>query len=116
MTKKLTKKEMFAQILTHLTDENEIAFIERQIELLENKSNSTRKPTANQVENEGFLEEIVKVLTESGEALNISDIQNLSENLPDSNQRMSSLLKKLVDSGVVEKVYVKRKPYFKVVA
>ena len=34
--KKITKKEMFAQIMSHLTDESEINFIKHEIELLEN--------------------------------------------------------------------------------
>ena len=50
--KKMTKKEMFAQIKTRLTNAEEIAFIEHEIELLENKASGTRKPTSTQVENE----------------------------------------------------------------
>ena len=55
MTTKITKREMFQQIKSHLTDPTEIAFIDHQIELLDRKNASNRKPTANQVENENFL-------------------------------------------------------------
>ena len=65
------------------------------------------------MENEGFLEIIQNILQESNKAMTISDIQNVNEELPTSNQRMSALMKKLVESGVVEKTYEKRKPYFK---
>ena len=52
--KKMTKKEMFNQILTHLTDAEEIAFINHEIELLNRKHNSDKDkaPTKTQVENE----------------------------------------------------------------
>ena len=111
---KITKKEMFAQIRNHLTDPQEIEFINHEIELLEKKSTASKKPTANQVENENYMDIILGILEKSDKALSISDIQALNENLPTSNQRMSALLKKLNDAGAVEKVYEKRKPFFKI--
>lgn len=112
MTAKITKKEMFTQILSHLKDPNEIAFIKHEIELLEKKSASNRKPTANQIENEGYTEIILNVLRASTKGLSISEIQALDPRLPSSNQRMSRLLNNLVESNTVVKVYEKRKPYF----
>ena len=112
---KITKKEMFAQIRNHLTDPQEIEFINHEIELLEKKSTASKKPTTNQVENENFLEVIVNILNASEKAMSIAEIQAMDPELPTSNQRMSALMKKLVDSGVVEKIYEKRKPYFKAV-
>ena len=118
MTKKMTKKDYF-EILKgaypkSANNYNEvIEFINHEIELLEKKSSQGKKPTANQMENEGFLEIIQNILQESNKAMTISDIQNANEELPTSNQRMSALMKKLVESGVVEKNYEKRKPYFK---
>ena len=111
---KITKKEMFAQIRNHLTDPQEIEFINHEIELLEKKSTASKKPTANQVENENYMEIILGILEKSDKALSISDIQALNENLPTSNQRMSALLKKLKEAGAVERVYEKRKPFFKI--
>lgn len=118
MTKKMTKKDYF-EILkgAYPKDANNynevIEFINHEIELLERKSSQGKKPTANQMENEGFLEIIQNILQESNKAMTISDIQNANEELPTSNQRMSALMKKLVESGAVEKTYEKRKPYFK---
>lgn len=118
MTKKMTKKDYF-EILkgAYPKDANNynevIEFINHEIELLEKKSSQGKKPTANQMENEGFLEIIQNILQGSDKAMTISDIQNANEELPTSNQRMSALMKKLVESGVVEKTYEKRKPYFK---
>lgn len=112
---KMTKREMFAQIRTHLQDPTEIAFIDHQIELLDRKNASNRKPTATQIENDNFLEVIMEVLRGSENAMTISDIQAMNSELPTSNQKMSALMKKLVDANLVEKVYLKRKPYFKAV-
>lgn len=55
MTKKMTKKEMFAQLMENypLTDE-EKAFCAHEIELLERKRSGERKPTATQVANKGI--------------------------------------------------------------
>lgn len=110
--KKMTKKEMFTLIKTHLTDPNEIAFIEHEIELLENKASGVRKPTATQVENEKVKNLIVDYLASSGATLTIVEIQK-ALNLEDvSNQKMSALLKQLVDNHTVVKTYEKRKAYF----
>jgi hypothetical protein len=114
--KKLTKREMFAKILTHLTDEEEINFINHQIELLDNKASGTRKPTPTQVANEQFKEIIVEVLTSSETPLEIKDIQAKDPRLELlTNQKMSALLTQLKTNGVVERVTEGRKALFKVV-
>ncbi len=49
---KMTKREMFEQIRTHLTDEAEIAFIDHELELLARKNErKSTKPTAKQIAN-----------------------------------------------------------------
>ena len=112
--KKLTKREMFAKILTHLTDEEEINFINHQIELLDNKANGVKKPTKTQVENEE-LKIVILDFLKTVDSASIVDIQK-GANLEDvSNQKMSAILKQLHDSGLVNKIYEKRKPYFSVV-
>ena len=56
----MTKKEMFAEIRNIVADNEEmVAFIDHEIELLERKSNSPKKPTKIQIENDGFKAEIV---------------------------------------------------------
>ena len=114
--KKITKKQMFAQILTHLTDENEIAFINHEIELLENKASQTRKPNANQVANESFKETILQVLNATDKALTITEIQASDESLALlTNQRISALLTQLKNDNLVERFEEKRKAYFKAI-
>lgn len=112
-TRKLTKIEMYEKVLTRLTNPDEIEFINHQIELLKSKS-ANRKPTTNQITNNMFKCDIASFLTaNTEEKFSISDIQS---NVPSveklSNQRMSALMKQLVEEGVVKKVYEKRKAYF----
>lgn len=111
--KKLTKIDMFTLILKELSDPTQIAFIEHEIELLENKKMVSRKLTQTQKDNEILKLDIVKFLQTSGKSFTITELQkNVSsiENL--SNQRVSALLTQLVNSGTVSKTYEKRKAYF----
>ena len=112
-TKKLTKMEMFERVLSRLTNADEIDFIKHEMDLLQSK-NSNKKPTANQQENEMFKELIEYFLVENAEEkFNISEIQaKVPEVEKLSNQRMSALMKQLVESGKVNKAYEKRKAYF----
>jgi hypothetical protein len=113
--KKMTKIEMFAQIRAHLTDESEIAFIDHEIELLENKKSGTRKPTPTQVANEHFKEVIVEILTESDTALEIKDIQAKHPQLELlTNQKMSALLTQLKTDGTVIRIVDGRKALFQI--
>ena len=111
--KKMTKKEMFNQILTHLTDAAEIEFVMHEIELLEKKAGAkSGKPTANQVANEAVKAEIVEFLG-GVESATIADITAGVAGLEGaSNQKVSALMKQLVDAGEVVKVYEKRKAFF----
>ena len=115
--KKMTKREMFEQIKANykLTDA-EVAFIDHELELLAKKNASEKKPTAQQVANEGLKQTIVNVLTENGGLMTVTDVQKSCDELAElSNQRVSALLRQLKDDGKVERVEDKRKAYFKAV-
>lgn len=112
--KKMTKREMFEQIKNsyNLTPA-EVAFIDHELELLAKKNASEKKPTAQQVANEGLKSVILNVLTENGGLMTITDIQKSSTELAElSNQRISAIVRQMV--GItVERVEDKRKAYFK---
>ena len=115
--KKVTKREMFEQIKANyqLTDA-EVAFIDHELELLAKKNASEKKPTAQQVANEGLKSTIIEVLTDNGGLMTVTDVQKSCEELSAlSNQRVSALLRQLKDDGKVERVEDKRKAYFKAV-
>lgn len=113
MAKKMTKKEMFAQIKANynLTDA-EIAFIDREIELLEKKNGGIKKPTKQQEINNG-LKEVILDHMEYGEKYTITDLMKQVPELAElSNQRVSAIVRGLKESGLVDRVEEKRKAYF----
>ena len=116
MTKKITKTDMFNALLNKyaFTDE-EKAFIEHEIELLNKKSaTGERKPTATQVANEGLKEEILSFMAEN--SARIFTVTELIKEVPAlaelSNQKVSALMTQLKDTGAVNKTVEKRKSYF----
>ena len=112
--KKLTKKDYFNELKGLVSDRQDLVdFIDHEIELLSKKSSRTA-PTKTQVENEKIKEKIVATLVELGKYATITDIQNANIELADlSNQKISALLKQLVDNEIIEKVIDKKKAYFK---
>lgn len=114
MTKKMTKRAMFEQMLTHLTDPAEIAFVEHELELLDKRTNSGRpaKKTATQVANEGIKSTMLDAM-EVDARYTIDEIKGMVDELAAaSNQKVSALLTQLINSGDVVKTYDKRKAYF----
>ncbi len=111
MANKKTKKEMFNEVLAIVKDNKELVdFINHEIELLDKKS-ANKKATKTQTENIGYKAEIKSVLTENGAT--VTEIQGKSETLAGlSNQRVSALLRQMVESGEVVKTVDKKKSYF----
>ncbi len=107
----MTKVEMFNAIKEVVADNQEmVAFIEHEIELLQKKS-TNRKPTKTQAENESLKNEILSTLTDKG--MTVTEIQKKSEILGEvSNQKVSALLRQLVEVGAVEKTIEKKKSFF----
>lgn len=119
---KLTKKDLFkmvAGVIDNSNVENKEdlqKFIAHEIELLEKKALAkSSTETAKQKENNGFMEDIYNILVENEKAMTITEIQQQNEQLAElTNQRMSALLKKLVDAGRVVRAEFKKKAYFKI--
>ena len=114
--KKMTKREMFVALLAKYDfDETEKAFLEHEVELLEKKNSSEKKPTANQIANDGIKEAIAETLAD-GKMMTITEMQKASAELGElSNQKISALIRQMILDGLVEKVEDKRKAYFKMV-
>ena len=112
----MTKKEMFAEIRSIVVDNEEmVAFIDHEIELLERKSNSPKKPTKTQVENDGFKAEIVAYLTEVDTPKTIKELQAEIPSISGlTNQRITHMLTDLVKAETLTKEYVKKTPYYSV--
>ena len=119
MTKKMTKKEMFAEIITVVegsaieTKAEMLKFLEHEIELLNRKS-SKSGPTKAQLENEKLAEELYEALSTMTEPVTISEFQEKSVYpiASKSNQKLTSLMKKLMEEGKVARVVEKKKAYY----
>lgn len=97
-----------------ITSQDIINFVNHEIELLGRKHSKTSQ-TKTQKENELIKESIVKVLTEIDRPVTITELQNESAEMEVySNQKLSALLKQLVQSGIVTKTIDKKKSYFSV--
>jgi len=112
----MTKKEMFAEIRKVVADNAEmVAFIDHEVELLNRKSGSPRKPTKTQVENDGFKAEIVNYLTEVDAPKTIKELQAEIPSISGlTNQRITHMLTDLVKAETLTKEYVKKTPYYSV--
>lgn len=113
--KKVTKKEMFGRLI-ELAQENErtdlVEFCEREIDLL-NKKASASGQSKTQAENEKIKVVIAEELTRIARAVTISELLKESEELGQySNQKLSALLKQMVESGTVTKIVDKKKSLF----
>ena len=107
---------MFSAIRAIVADNAEmVAFIDHEIELLERKSNSPKKPTKTQIENDGFKAEIVAYLTEVDTPKTIKELQAEIPSIGGlTNQRITHMLTDLVKAETLTKTYVKKTPYFSV--
>ena len=118
--KKMTKKETINLLIDVLMGNKEVEdmqifvdFLVHERELLEKKSSNSGQ-TKTQKENEIIKEKIVETLRDLGKYATITDIQEKNTELGAySNQKISALLKQLVDSEVITKTIDKKKAYFK---
>lgn len=122
MTKKITRKEMFAMIqgvVANSTAENKVEmveFIEKQIAQLDRKSGSS-KPTKTQIENESLKAEILDEMAKIGKPVTISEFCENSNSAVGSltNQKLSALFNQLVKAEKMVKTIDKKKSYFALV-
>ena len=108
MANKITKKEMFTMIKAQVKDNAEmVAFIDHEIELLDKKA-SNKKATKTQEANVGIKSTILSVL-EGGKSMTITEMQGASAELGElSNQKVSALVRQLVEAGEVVKTIDKK--------
>lgn len=76
------------------------------------KNSAERKPTATQTANEGYKTSILNAM-EDGKAYTITDLMKSVDAIADlSNQRVSAIVRQMVEAGSVTRKEVKRKAYF----
>jgi hypothetical protein len=115
-TSKMTKKDYFNAIRAIVIDNQELVdFIDREIELLNRKSSSKRKPTERQIENEGLKNLILETLMKNDTLMSIPELQDSIPELADlKTQRVSALLIALRKEKKVKRTYIKKVAYFSI--
>ena len=114
MANKKTKREFFGEIREIVKENTELVeFIDHELELLDKKTSAkSTKVNTEQVE---LMEKIVDALKEIGRSVTISELQKENAEMAEySNQKLSAMLKKLVDNKRVTKMIDKKKSYFMV--
>jgi len=118
---KLTKKDYFKMVAGVIENSNvgnkaELQnFISHEIELLEKKAQSRGTDNAKTRENNEIIEKIYNTLVEINRAVTITELKaEVPEFKEYTNQKISALMKKLVDNNRVVKVVDKKKSYFKI--
>lgn len=114
MANKKTKREFFGEIKEIVKGNAElVAFIDHELELLDKKTSAkSTKVNTEQVE---LMDKIVDALNEIGRSVTISELQKENAEMAEySNQKLSAMLKKLVDNKQVTKIVDKKKSYFMV--
>ena len=80
---------------------------------LDKKASAPKKPTAKQTENEKLMEDITLALADADAPMTISDmIAKFSCCEGMSNQKVATIVRKMVENGAVVREEVKRKAYF----
>ena len=112
----MTKREMFTAIRSIVADNADmVAFIDKEIALLDKKRTSAKKPTQTQIDNEGFKADIVAFLTDADAPKCIKELQAEIPSISGlTNQRITHMLTDLVNAKTLKKEYVKKTPYFAV--
>ena len=126
---KITKADRFTALRAHLqanpgmkfsTPKGDISaedmaiFLEHELELLSKKNSADKKPTAQQTANEAVKTAILDSL-EDGKVYTITDIiKTVPECADMTNQKVSALVRQLVDADLMVKTVDKRKSYFSI--
>ena len=114
MTNKITKREVIGMMMKEevvKANPTYVAYLENELALLDKKARN-KKATKTQEENVGIKATILEVLATIGSGT-VTDIQNGNAELSAlSNQKVSALVRQLVESGKVVKTVEKKKSIF----
>ena len=114
MANKITKREIIGKLLNEevvKANPTYVAYLENELALLDKKAQN-KKATKTQEQNVGIKATILEVLATIGSGT-VTDIQNGNKELSAlSNQKVSALVRQLVESGEVVKTTDKKKSIF----
>lgn len=119
-TRKPTKRDRFERLYTIVQEgsfpdaEDLMAFIDHELELLDKKNAAERKPTAKQIENEGFKSDILAWM-DADTQYSAADV---TKGVPSivaaglSANRVTAMLTQLVTAGALNRAEDKRKNFY----
>ena len=114
MANKITKREVIKMMMNEevvKANSTYVAYLENELALLDKKAQN-KKATKTQEQNVGIKATILEVLATIGSGT-VTDIQNANEELSTlSNQKVSALVRQLVESGEVVRTTDKKKSIF----
>ena len=114
MANKITKREVIGMMMNEevvKANPTYVAYLENELALLDKKAQN-KQATKTQEQHVGIKATILKVLATIGSGT-VTDIQNGNEELSAlSNQKVSALVRQLVESGEVVKTTDKKKSIF----
>lgn len=114
MANKITKREVINAMLADVAingNATYVAYLENELALIEKKA-ANKKSTKMQEENKGIKSVILDTLASISSGT-ITDIQNANSDLAElSNQKVSALVRQLVETGEVVKTTDKKKSIF----
>lgn len=119
----MTKIELFKKAITmvntsngNLAEVNEVVEgLEHEIELLQRKAATPRKPTKTQLENEELKNAVYDYLDNEDAPRTIKDIMTDVEVVSDlSNQRVTHLLTALRNEGKIKRSIIKKVSYYEI--
>lgn len=110
----MTKREFLNMVVNGTVNEDAVNYAKAELEKLDTR-NQNKRPTARQVENEELVEVVFETLATSDKPLMVKEIVLANDKLSDlSYQRVSALVKKLVDTNRVVRTVIKKNSYFSV--
>lgn len=105
----MTKTEMFAAIRANLTDADQIAFIDHEVELLAKRNaNRSSKPSKAKLEKDALREQIVEFLSENPNATCADVAGAVGVTLHSATGLLTTLRK----SGIVRRDYSGKTPIY----
>ena len=117
MANKITKREVIGMMMKEevvKANPTYVAYLENELALLDKKAQN-KKVTKTQEQNVGIKATILEVLATIGSGT-VTEIQNGNAELSAlSNQKVSALVRQLVESGKVVKTVEKKKSIFSLV-
>ena len=109
----MTKREMYTNIANLLADNEEVVtFCNREIELLDNRASSKKGMTKKQKENLAVKAQILEVLKGFEEPLTVTEILQDIRMSGYTNQKISALLRQMVQENTVSKMIEGKKTKF----